>query len=91
MKEVTTWEEFAEFLNNLKEDEYYKVITKNLEGNISEYTFKKTDFNGTTIILYDNPVYDVGIIQDSMFIPKEDFVEGVFENLQDNGECKVFV
>ena len=92
MKKYLDLEGFEEFIRNLKIDESQTVYTEEVDsGHIDAYQFKKIHFAGETIVLYDNPYADIGIIQDSALIPIEDYIEGVFQDLEMYGEYKVFI
>ena len=91
MKRYFDRENFISFLNLLEENKYTKLFTESLEGDITEYNFLKTKFKNTDIILYDHPYCCIGIIQDTPPYDWEEVAEGVFEDLESNGECKVFI
>jgi len=92
MKKYLDLEGFEEFILDLKIDEPQTVYTEEVDGgHIDAYQFKKIQFAGETIVLYSNPYADIGIIQDSTLIPIEDYIEGVFQDLEMYGEYKVFI
>lgn len=84
-------EGFKTFLGNLVNKIPEKVITKSVDGDEYIYTFMKMQFSGYDIILYDTPHAMVGIIQDSPIAPMEDYIEMVFEDLEAEGECQVYI
>lgn len=91
MKRYFSKEDFICFLNLLEEEKKTKLFTESLEGGVTEYTFLKTKFCDIDIILYDHPYGCVGIIQDTPPYDWEDVAEGVFDDLENYGECKVFI
>ena len=92
MRRYFSKEDFICFLNLLEENKESDVFIERLEDNsIEKYPFIKMQFNGSTIILYEDPSGSIGIIQDTPVAPWEDYAEGVFENLEPGGECKVFI
>lgn len=92
MRKYLDLEGFEEFILNLKIDEPKTVYTEEIDGgHINAYQFKKIHFAGETIVLYDNPYAGVGTIQDSALIPIEDYIEGVFEDFEKEGEYKIFI
>ena len=91
MKYLNT-EGFINFLEELPNDKITALYTESVEdGSIDKHNFMKMEFSGNTIILYDHPMCQVGIIQDSPVAPWEDYAEGVYEDLTMNGEYKVFI
>ena len=92
MRRYFSKEDFICFLNLLEENKESDVFIERLEDNsIEKYPFIKMQFNGSTIILYEDPSGSIGIIQDTPVAPWEDYAEGVFENLEQEGEYKVFI
>lgn len=92
MRKYLDLEGFEDFIRNLKIDESQTVYTEEVDGgHIDAYQFQKIHFAEETIVLYDNPYADVGIIQDSALIPIEDYIEGVFQDLEMYEEYKVFI
>ena len=92
MKRYFDREDFISFLNLLEDNKITNLYTESGEdGSISEYHFMKTEFCGNTIILYDHPYCCVGIIQDTPPYDWEDCAEGVFEDLESDGDYKVFI
>ena len=92
MRRYFSKEDFICFLNLLEENKESDVFIERLEDNsIEKYPFIKMQFNGSTIILYEDPSGSIGIIKDTPVAPWEDYAEGVFENLEQEGEYKVFI
>ena len=91
MKRYFDREDFIEFLNLLEEGKYTKLFTESIENNNTEYNFLKTKFKDTVIILYDHPYGGIGIISDNPPYDWEDIAEGVFDDLECDGEYKVYI
>lgn len=91
MKRYFDREGFIDFLNLLEKDKYTKLFTESFEEEIAEYKFLKTEFDGTEIILYNHPYGEVGIIQDWSHYDWTDVAEGVFDDLENDGEYRVFI
>lgn len=91
MKRYFDLKDFICFLSLLEENKPSEVITESQEGEINRYSFMKMQFGRNVIILYDTPYCNVGMIQDSPVAPWEDYAEGVFEDLTQLGECKMFI
>ena len=91
MKYLNT-EGFISFLRKLPNDEITALYTESVDdGSIDKYNFMKMKFNGNTITLYDHPSGHVGIIQDTPAAPWDDYAEGVYEDLVQGGEYKLFI
>lgn len=91
MRRYFDLKDFICFLSLLEENKPSEVITESQEGEINRYSFMKMQFGKNLIILYDTPYCNVGMIQDSPVAPWEDYAEGVFEDLTQLGECKMFI
>lgn len=85
-------EAFITFINLLEENRPVKLFTESKEdGSIEEYLFMKMEFNGNTITLYSTPYLTVNIIQDTPVSPWVDYAELVFEDLNYDGEYRLFI
>jgi hypothetical protein len=92
MKRYFSLEDFLTFINFLEENRVTELFTESVEdSSIDKHNFMKMEFSGNTIILYDHPMCQVGIIQDSPVAPWDDYAEGVYEDLTMNDEYKVFI
>jgi hypothetical protein len=92
MKRYFSLEDFITFLNLLEENKVTELFTESVEdGSISKYIFMKIKFSGNIIILYDHPMCQVGIIQDSPVAPWDDYAEGVYEDFTMKDEYKMFI
>lgn len=92
MKRYFDLKDFITFLTFLEIDKTSKVFTESLEDESTEaYEFRKINFAGETIVLYEHYSGEIGIIQDSPVAPWEDYAEGVFEDLVRDGDYKVFI
>ncbi len=92
MKRYFDLKDFITFLNLLEEGKVTKLYSECLEdSSVGESNFLKMQFAGNDIILYDHPSGHVGIIQDTPVAPWEDYAEGVYEDLVQEGECKLFI
>jgi mannose-1-phosphate guanylyltransferase len=69
----------------------YVQFAEEVEGEIEECKFKKINFCGEDIILYDTLRGSFGIIQDTPVSPWDDYAEGVYEDLIQEGEYKIFI
>jgi len=84
--------DFLTFLILLEDNKPESVFTESIEdGTVEEYTFMRMSFKDNNIILYENPSYGIGIIQDTIMNPWKDSAELVFEDLECCGEYKVFI
>ena len=92
MKRYFDLPDFISFLNLLEDNKPVKLHTESMEDkSIQDYIFMKMEFSGNTIILYDHPMCQVGIIQDSPVAPWDDYAEGVYEDFTMNDEYKLFI
>jgi hypothetical protein len=92
MKKYLDLEGFISFIGDLKLDEPQKIYTESLEdGHVDSYLFKKEEFDGSFIYLYKGIYGEVDILRDTTLIPIEDFIEGLFENLEMYGDYKIFI
>ena len=92
MKRYFDLKDFITFLNLLEDNKVTPLFTENVEdGSIEKHNFMKMMFSDNTIILYDHPMCQTGIIQDSSVASWEDYAEGVYEDLVINDEYKVFI
>ena len=92
MKRYFDLKDFITFLNLLEDNKVTPLFTESVEdGSIEKHNFMKMMFSGNTIILYDHPMCQTGIIQDSPVAPWEDYAEGVYEDLTMNDEYKIFI
>lgn len=92
MKRYFSKEDFITFINLLEEDKTTKVFTESMEdGSVESHEFRKTEFAGETIVLYECYAGGIGIIQDTPVAPWEDYAEGVWDDLVREGEYKVFI
>lgn len=97
MKRYFDLKDFIVFLNLLEVGKPTKLYVETIpyeeevEGDIEECVFEKINFCGEDIILYDTLRGSFGLIQDTPVAPMEDYAEGVFEDLEQEGECRVFI
>ena len=92
MKRYFSKEDFIGFLNLLECGKVTPLYTESVEdSSIDKHNFMKMEFSGDTIILYDHPMCQVGIIQDSPVAPWDDYAEGVYEDFTMNDEYKLFI
>ena len=92
MKRYFDLQDFITFLNLLEDNKVTPLFTESIEdGSIEKHNFMKMMFSNNTIILYDHPMCQTGIIQDSPVAPWDDYAEGVYEDLTTNDEYKVFI
>lgn len=92
MKKYLDLEGFKDFIRNLKIDESQTIYTEEIDdGYINAYQFKKIYFAEEIIVLYDNPYASVGTIQETPVAPMENYIEGVFEDLENEGEYTIFI
>ena len=92
MKRHFDLKDFITFLNLLEDNKVTPLFTESVEdGSIEKHNFMKMMFSDNTIILYDHPMCQTGIIQDSPVAPWEDYAEGVYEDLTMNDEYKLFI
>ena len=92
MKRYFDLMDFITFLNLLEDNKVTPLFTESVEdGSIEKYNFMKMMFSDNTIILYDHPMCQTGIIQDSPVAPWDDYAEGVYEDLTMNDEYKLFI
>jgi hypothetical protein len=92
MKRYFDLMDFITFLNLLEDNKVTPLFTESVEdGSIEKYNFMKMTFSDNTIILYDHPMCQTGIIQDSPVAPWDDYAESVYEDLTMNDEYKLFI
>lgn len=92
MKKYLDLEGFKSFIAGLQLDKPEKFYTESLEdGEICSYLIKKEEFAGDSICLYETPYCCVGVIQDTPVAPTEDYIEGVFDDFEHEGEYKIFI
>jgi hypothetical protein len=92
MKRYFDLKDFITFLNLLEDNKVTPLFTESVEdGSIKKHNFMKMIFSDNTIILYDHPMCQTGIIQDSPVAPWEDYAEGVYGDLTMNDEYKLFI
>jgi hypothetical protein len=92
MKRYFDLMDFITFLDLLEDNKVTPLFTESVEdGSIEKYNFMKMMFSDNTIILYDHPMCQTGIIQDSPVAPWDDYAEGVYEDLTMNDEYKIFI
>ena len=92
MKRYFDLKDFITFLNLLEDNKVTPLFTESVEdGSIEKHNFMKMMFSNNTIILYDHPMCQTGIIQDTPVAPWEDYAEGVYEDLTMNDEYKLFI
>lgn len=82
---------FIEFIENLQVGVPSKVFARNLDGEDESFSFLKIEFSGDTIVLYETYCGATGVIQDTPVAPWEDYAEGVYEDLNCDGECELFI
>ena len=92
MKRYFDLMDFITFLNLLEDNKVTSLFTESVEdGSVEKHNFMKMMFSDNTIILYDHPMCQTGIIQDSPVAPWDDYAEGVYEDLTMNDEYKLFI
>ena len=92
MKRYFDLKDFITFLDLLEDNKVTPLFTESVEdGSIEKYNFMKMTFSDNTIILYDHPMCQTGIIQDSPVAPWDDYAEGVYDDLTMNDEYKLFI
>ena len=92
MKRYFDLQDFITFLNLLEYNKVTPLFTESVEdGSIEKHNFMKMMFSDNTIILYDHPMCQTGIIQDSSVAPWDDYAEGVYDDLTMNDEYKLFI
>lgn len=97
MKRYLDLKDFICFLNLLEVGKptnlYVETVTdeEEVEGEVERCIFQKINFCGEKIILYDTLRGSFGLIQDTPMASWDDYAEGVFEDLMQEGECKVFI
>ena len=97
MKRYFDLRDFITFLNLLEVGKptslFVESVTyeEEVEGEIEECKFQKINFCGEDIILYDTLRGSIGLIQDSPVAPWDDYAEGVYEDLVQEGEYKLFI
>jgi hypothetical protein len=92
MKRYFDLKDFITFLNLLEDNKVTPLFTESVEdGSIEKYNFMKMMFSDNTIILYDHPMCQIGIIQDSPVAPWDDYAESVYEDLTMSDEYKLFI
>ena len=65
MKRYFDLEDFITFLNLLEDNKVTPLFTESVEdGSIEKHNFMKMMFSDNTIILYDHPMCQTGIIQE---------------------------
>jgi hypothetical protein len=97
MKRYFDLKDFICFLNLLEADKPTSLFVENIiyeeevEGETEECKFQKISFCGEDIILYDTLRGSIGLIQDTPVASWEDYAEGVYEDLVQEGEYKLFI
>ena len=92
MKRYFDLKDFVTFLNLLEDNKVTPLFIESVEdGSIEKHNFMKMMFSNNTIILYDHPMCQTGIIQDSPVAPWDDYAEGVYDDLTMNDEYKLFI
>jgi len=97
MKKYLDLKGFTAFLEQLEVGKptslYVETIPyeEEIEGDIEECVFQKINFCGEDVILYDTLMGSFGLIQDTPVALWDDYAESVFEDLEHEGECKVFI
>ena len=97
MKRYFDEEDFLSFLNLLEIGKPTSLFVETIpyeeeiEGDVEECTFLKMNFCGNDIILYDTLRGSFGLIQDTPVAPWEDYAKEVFNDLEHEGKCKVFI
>ena len=88
MRKYLDLEGFISFIGGLELDKPEKSLE---DGEISSYSVKNEEFAGNIIYLYDNPYASVGTIQETPVATVEDYIEGVFEDFEHEGDYKIFI
>ena len=97
MKRYFDKEDFITFLNLLEVGKPTSLYVKTpgyeeeVEGDVEECKFLKINFCGEDIIVYDILRGSFGLIQDTPIATWDDYAELVFEDLECEGEYKVFI
>lgn len=97
MKRYLDLEDFITFLKQLEVGKptslYVETIPyeEEVEGDIEECVFQKINFCGENVIIYDTLRGSLGLIQDTPVAPWDDYAESVFEDLENEGECRIFI
>ena len=92
MKKYIEFDDFKNILNNLKLNEEITFYSEIEEGFADEYDFKVIDFHDTEVILYNVPqTNQLGVIQDSMYMTRDEEMLEVWQLLCGNGEYKVYI
>ena len=92
MKKYIDFEGFNKLLEDLKSGEKTMVFVEDEEGNaVSNPSFMKIDFVGNTVILFENPFGGVSVIQDSEWMSYEDYMEELYYDLEESGDCKLYI
>lgn len=97
MKRYFDLKDFITFLNLLEVDKptslFVESVTyeEEVEGEIEECKFQKINFCGEDVILYDTLRGSIGLIQDTPAAPWDSYAEGVYEDLVQEGEYKLFI
>ena len=97
MKKYLSQKDFIDFLNGLEVGKEKSLFVETIpyedeiEGDTEECKFLKVNFCGDDIILYDTLRGGVDVIQSTPVAPWEDYAGLVFENLEYEGECKVYL
>lgn len=84
-------EDFITFLNLLEENKATELCIEYTDSSIEKYNFMMLYFNGNAIILYGNDNSHAGIIQDTPAGTWDEYAESVFEDLEHEGECRIFI
>lgn len=83
--------DFITFLNLLEENKSTELCIEYTDSSIEKYNFMMLYFNGNAIILYGNDNSHAGIIQDTSAGTWDEYAESVFEDLEHEGECRIFI
>lgn len=92
MKRYFDLKDFLTFLTLLEENKVTDLFTESVEdGSVEKYQFIRMNFAGSDIILHDHPSKTIGIIQDYPYASWDGYAEGVYEDLVQEGEYKLFI
>jgi len=91
MEHEMNLDELIKRLSDLKVGEWLTISAEDPEGRRETLDFYKMQFLADTIILYNTPNCDVGILQDTAFCSWEDLVEDLFNYYTNDLECIILI
>lgn len=91
MKKYINCENFIQWLENLKLNNYYSLYVEKDDSEPMEYLFLRVVFDGSDVIIHSCAYGGLGTIFDTPIAPWQDYAECLFNDLEDEGRYKLFI